>query len=630
MVIAFIAPHERISVAAQSILEASNYPAKIYVGDLHQGVKAARQAIAEGAKIFISRGGTARLIRQELNVEVIEVEASVQRTLAYIYKETTETTRIAIAGFEQLINLVEPVCEVLGRNYRSFELTGKSSFQTQMDRITKWGPDVVIGDAIAYHWAKAKGLESYLIESSIETIVDAFERAMLVYNNLCRYILAEEKLATVLNCTREGAILINRDGIIEEINRQGCDILAQSRDELIGASFSDYFDSTELGRAFRKNQLTRNMLVNYRDEKLAIDHITVSTDSHAGNSSVILFQPVQKIQDAGNVIRRKLADSGFHAKYTFDDIFYACEGMQHLVDVARHYSQSDSNIMIVGETGTGKELFAQSIHNAGPLAGGPFVAVNCAALPGALLESELFGYAPGAFTGASRSGKIGLFELAHEGTLFLDELTEMDFFLQSKLLRALQTQEIMRVGGNKIIPIKARIIATTNRKPLEEIRAGRLRADLFYRLNTLDLKIPPLRERPGDAELLFSLFLAKKCERRGIPVPTLPDKIVRLLRDYAWPGNVRELENLAERYATLHTLPRFDIPLLAEFSSPEALPQESEEDGATLDDFIAAKVATVYRAEGGNVSRTAQRLGIDRNTVKRWLEKSSNVLAPAD
>jgi transcriptional regulator with PAS, ATPase and Fis domain len=632
MVIAFIAPHERISVAAQSILEASNYPAKIYVGDLHQGVKAARQAIAEGAKIFISRGGTARLIRQELNVEVIEVEASVQHTLAYIYKETTETTRIAIAGFEQLINLVEPVCEVLGRNYRSFELTGKSSFQTQMDRITKWGPDVVIGDAIAYHWAKAKGLESYLIESSIETIVDAFERAMLVYNNLCRYILAEEKLATVLNCTREGAILINRDGIIEEINRQGCDILAQSRDELIGATFSDYFDSTELGRAFRKNQLTRNMLVNYRDEKLAIDHITVSTDSHAGNSSVILFQPVQKIQDAGNVIRRKLADSGFHAKYTFDDIFHACEGMQHLVDVARHYSQSDSNIMIVGETGTGKELFAQSIHNAGPLAGGPFVAVNCAALPGALLESELFGYAPGAFTGASRSGKIGLFELAHEGTLFLDELTEMDFFLQSKLLRALQTQEIMRVGGNKIIPIKARIIATTNRKPLEEIRAGRLRADLFYRLNTLDLKIPPLRERPGDAELLFSLFLAKKCERRGIPVPTLPDKIVRLLRDYAWPGNVRELENLAERYATLHTLPRFDIPLLAEFSAPHSMPQESEgeEDGATLDGFIAAKVASVYRAEGGNVSRTAQRLGIDRNTVKRWLEKSSNVLAPAD
>jgi transcriptional regulator with PAS, ATPase and Fis domain len=454
---------------------------------------------------------------------------------------------------------------------------------------------------------------------------------MLVYNNLCRYILAEEKLATVLNCSREGAMLVNREGIIEEINRQGCDILSQSREELIGALLSDYFDSAELNKAFRKNQTARNMLVNYGDEKLALDHITVSADNNAVGASVILFQPVQKIQDTGNVIRRKLADSGFYAKYTFDDIFFTCEKMRQLVAVAKQYSQTDSNIMIVGETGTGKELFAQSIHNAGPLAKGPFVAVNCAALPGALLESELFGYAPGAFTGASRSGKIGLFELAHEGTLFLDELTEMDFFLQSKLLRALQTQEIMRVGGNKIIPIKVRIIATTNRKPLEEIQQGRLRADLFYRLNTLDLKIPPLRDRESDPERLFERFLAKKCERRGIPVPSVPEKILALLRHYAWPGNVRELENLAEKYATLHTLSPFDMPLMAEFASIDSTEPDREdgEEEATLEEFIAAKVAKVFRVESGNVSRTAQRLGIDRNTVKRWLDKAADKL-PAE
>jgi transcriptional regulator with PAS, ATPase and Fis domain len=628
MVIAFIAPHERISIAAQSIVAASNYPAKVYLGDLHQGVKAARQALAEGAKIIISRGGTARLIRQELGVEVIEVEASVQRTLAYVYKETSEETRIAVAGFEPLINLVAPVCEVLGRTYRSFELKERASFQAQMDRIGRWNPDVVIGDAIAYHWAQARGLDAYLIESSMETLLDAFERAMLVYNNLCRYILAEEKLATVLNCSREGAILINRDGIIEEINRQGCDILSQSREELIGARLSDYFDSAELSKAFRKFQTARNIIVNYRDDKLALDHITVSADDQAGSSSVVLFQPVQKIQDAGNVIRRKLADSGFYAKYTFDDIVFSCDRMRRLVAVARQYSETDSNIMIVGETGTGKELFAQSIHNAGPLSGGPFVAVNCAALPGALLESELFGYAPGAFTGASRAGKIGLFELAHEGTLFLDELTEMDFFLQSKLLRALQTQEIMRVGGNKIIPIKLRIIATTNKKPLEEIQAGRLRADLFYRLNTLDLKIPPLRERENDPERLFSLFLTRKCERRGIPVPSVPDKILAVLRSYSWPGNVRELENLAEKYTTLHTLSPFDMPLVGEAGDfTPAVGEDDDAPDATLEEFIAARVGKVFRMENGNVSRTAQRLGIDRNTVKRWLEKTTEKAA---
>lgn len=621
MIIAFIAPFERISAAAQSIVDASDYPAKVYQGDLLEGVKAARRAISEGAKIIISRGGTARLIRQELDVEVIEVEASMQRALSYVYKETYASTKIAITGFKQLIDLVEPVCSILGRNFRSFELRNRMSFQSQMDKVFKWHPDVVIGDTVAVQWANSRNVEAHLIESSMETIVDAFERAMLVYKNLSQYILAEEKLATVLNCTREGAVLINRDGRIEEINKQGCNILSRPRDALLGAHYSDFFDSAELNTAFHKNAGAHNLIVNHQDDKLALDHIAVSSDSFAESSSVILFQPVQKIQDAGNVIRKKLADSGFYAKYKFEDIVHACPPMQHTVAVARQYSHTDSNIMIVGETGTGKELFAQSVHNAGPLAGGPFVAVNCAALPGELLESELFGYAPGAFTGASKSGKIGLFELAHEGTLFLDELTEMGVFLQSKLLRALQTKEIMRVGGNKIIPIKVRIIATTNRNPLAEIKEGRLRADLFYRLNVLDLQIPPLRDRTGDAELLFSYFLERKCAQRSLPVPDVPETVARQLRDYAWPGNVRELENLAEKYATLQALPQRDIPLL---SGPGAF--DGEDDGmdadATLEEFIAARVSRIHRLENGNVSRTAQRLAVDRNTVRRWLEKA--------
>lgn len=630
MIIAFIAPFERISVAAQSIVDASDYPAKVYLGDLQEGVKAARRAIGEGAKIFISRGGTARLIRQELDVEVIEVEASMQRALNYVFKETTPSTRIAISGFRQLIDLVEPVCSILGRNYRAFELRNRVSIQSQMDKVLKWHPDVVIGDAVAVQWATAKNVEAHLIESSIETIVDAFERAMLVYKNLSQYILAEEKLATVLNCTREGAALINHDGRIEEINKQGCNILSKPRDVLLGAVYSDFFDSSELNSAFNKNAGAHNLIVNYHDEKIALDHIAVSSDSFADSSSVILFQPVQKIQDAGNVIRKKLAESGFYAKYIFEDIVHACPLMQKTVAVARQYSGTDSNIMIVGETGTGKELFAQSIHNAGLLAGGPFVAVNCAALPGELLESELFGYAPGAFTGASKSGKIGLFELAHEGTLFLDELTEMDFFLQSKLLRALQTQEIMRVGGNKIIPIKVRIIATTNRNPLAEIKQGRLRADLFYRLNVLDLLIPPLRERDGDPELLFGHFLEKKCRQRDIELPKIPDTIARQLRDYAWPGNVRELENLAEKYATLQALPQFDIPLLSSSAYFDEADNGADTDtGATLDEFIAARVSKVHQMENGNVSRTAQRLAVDRNTVKRWLEKAGAQDTPA-
>ena len=164
-----------------------------------------------------------------------------------------------------------------------------------MDKVLKWHPDVVIGDAVAVQWAGSKNVEAHLIESSMETIVDAFERAMLVYKNLSQYILAEEKLATVLNCTREGAALINHDGRIEEINKQGCNTLSKPRDALLGANYSDYFDSSELNAAFAKNAGAHNLIVDYHDEKFALDHIAVSSESFANSSSVILFQPVQKI-----------------------------------------------------------------------------------------------------------------------------------------------------------------------------------------------------------------------------------------------------------------------------------------------------------------------------------------------
>jgi len=272
--------------------------------------------------------------------------------------------------------------------------------------------------------------------------------------------------------------------------------------------------------------------------------------------------------------------------------------------------------MIMGETGTGKEMFAQSIHNAGPLANGPFVAVNCAALAGSLLESELFGYAPGAFTGALRSGKTGLFELAHDGTLFLDEITEMDIFLQAKLLRALQTREIMRIGDNKVIPVNVRVIAATNRKPMEEVKKGKFRIDLYYRLNVLDLRIPPLREREGDPQFLFLHFLEQRSRKRKQTVQEPSAKLLESMNNYSWPGNVRELENFAEKYLTLQNFPHFETlhTLLTEEESADIQP-------TTLNEIISSEVLRVYNQERGNVSRTAQRLAVDRNTIKRWLRK---------
>lgn len=237
---------------------------------------------------------------------------------------------------------------------------------------------------------------------------------------------------------------------------------------------------------------------------------------------------------------------GFVAKYNFDDIVTVDKYMIELKNLASLYSKTDGTILIQGESGTGKELFAQSIHNASNRCGGPFVAVNCAAIPENLLESELFGYEGGAFTGARKEGKQGLFELAHNGSIFLDEIGEIPKSLQARLLRVIQEKEIMRVGGDKIIPVDIRIISTTNRNLEKQVRNGDFRQDLYYRLNVFNLKIPSLRERKGDIALIATRLLNEFTDD-SINESEIVKEINSLLVSYDWPGNIRELNNIMER-----------------------------------------------------------------------------------
>ena len=225
--------------------------------------------------------------------------------------------------------------------------------------------------------------------------------------------------------------------------------------------------------------------------------------------------------------------------------------MRDNVRMARRYSHVDSNVLIMGETGTGKELFAHSIHQESSRSGEPFVALNCAALPENLLESELFGYEPGAFSGASKNGKVGLFELAHRGTIFLDEIGELPISLQAKLLRVLQEKEIRRVGSDRVKPIDVRVISATNINIEKQIEEGQFRSDLYYRINLLDLVIPPLRERKEDVQELVDFYLTQfACEMKR-RIPRVSKGAARMLMEYDWPGNVRELRNICEKLIVL-------------------------------------------------------------------------------
>lgn len=286
---------------------------------------------------------------------------------------------------------------------------------------------------------------------------------------------------------------------------------------------------------------------------IATKRIPIKTGSQV-TGVVATFQEVSQLQKFEQSIRQKLYDKGLTAKFQLHQIIGESPALRKAKDLARTYAATDSTVMITGASGTGKELFAQSIHNLSSRCNAPFVAVNCAALPENLLESELFGYEEGAFSGAKKGGKIGLVELAHLGTLFLDEIGEMPLSLQTRILRMIQEKEVMRLGGDKIIPVNVRILVATNQDLTQLVATRKFREDLYYRLNVLPLHLPPLRERPEDISWLVEHFIQEFATKRSI-IKNISAEALEVLKEYPWFGNVRELANVVERLVLLSPCP---------------------------------------------------------------------------
>lgn len=332
--------------------------------------------------------------------------------------------------------------------------------------------------------------------------------------------------------------------------------------------------------------------------------------------------------------------------YIFDDIIGRSEAMQKAISTAKKYATQTLPVLIYGETGTGKELFAQSIHNASPFVKGPFVPINCAAIPETLLESILFGTVKGAYTGAI--DKSGLFEQANNGTIFLDEINSMPLSLQAKLLRALQEKEIQRIGSNKRIPINCRVLSAINKEPNKAIADGELREDLFYRLSTGIILIPPLRERGDDLELLISYFIQKCNYELNVNISSVDSGLLKLFHNYKWPGNVRELANMIE--SSMSMVGELDDKLTIEHLSLYSIRRLYNDRAYNVDNFVLKKnkslepslnmppvncgklnemlyryekniLTQALKATGGNLTHCGKRLGISRQNLTHKIKK---------
>jgi len=431
-------------------------------------------------------------------------------------------------------------------------------------------------------------------------------------------------LNAAIQSMSDGLVILDGSLNILEINNQAR--------RLTGLDRGKRFDKSLAGAALLEK--ISSLVHNHRGFSGVEAVFGFSGDAH--ERALVNAEPI--LDDTGNCLgavlilqelrrARKLAHKiyGARAVYTFEDIIGEDPEFRKCVEILKAASKSDSPIIITGESGTGKEMFAQAVHNYSHRRDGPFIPLNCSAIPRDLLESELFGYDEGAFTGAKRGGNPGKFELADGGTIFLDELNSMPLDMQAKLLRVIEEKRVLRLGGKSFIPVDLRIIASSSKDLLEKIRQGEFRDDLFYRINVVNVRIPPLRERRNDIVLLVEHFLRKYSKSSNEVERYLRPEILDTLRDYEWQGNVREVSNWVERLLTLG-IGAESICGMGEFvRSKEKKGAKASETGSQsstrLDEAEALLIKDAIVRNRGMLSRAAASLGISRATLYRKMTK---------
>ncbi|MFK2825290.1 sigma 54-interacting transcriptional regulator [Bacillus sp. B190/17] len=579
------------------------------------------------ADVIISRGLMTKLLKEHNEFMPI-VDIPVQgidliRCLSDC-KARFGRKKVAVIGALNMIYGVENLADVVDLPIQSYILESIEHSASLVDLAASEGCEVVLSGLSTSKYAEELGLGAAVVETGKES----FRQALIEAKRLALVSLREQEKAqryqTILNYAYEGVIAIDLKGHISVFNTAAREILSISEESFIGRSIDEILKKGKFRDLLLSDGDYREEIVSYQSIQLSVKKVgTFLKGKKVGN--MVAFQDVTGIQEMEGKIRKKIHSRGHVAKYTFQDILFRSIEIEKTIETAKRYSEVDSNILIIGETGTGKEIFAQSIHNHSKRKSNPFVAINCAALPEDLLESELFGYAEGAFTGAMKGGKQGFFELAHRGTIFLDEIGEISPKLQSRLLRVLQEREIMRIGDDKVIPVDVRIIAATNKNLIHMVKEGDFREDLYYRLSVLDLNLPPLRERRGDIPVLVNAFISKAF--RGQEKGGITDAASQKLSEAHWEGNVRQLQNFCERLTVLCKGKVIDVYDIEKYlpnmnQQREQSKQEKEEDAAIIPQRSEReRIVQVLAKCNYNKGKAAVELGMSRTTLWRKMKQ---------
>lgn len=545
--IAFIAPYEELAHIAQQVSRDLGLDLAIHVARMEEGAALARDLARQGFQVIVSRGVTAWLIQQAIDLPVVDVPIGGYDILRAYYQAKQFGGPIGIADVPDIIQGLESLETILGESFLKYTLKDQNEdIRNGIKTLKEAGAEVVIGKIAMAREARNFGLNSVIITSGKETVYQALKEAQRVLQIRHQEKRRSEQLKAILDFAYDGIIALDEEGRITVFNPVAEKLSGWKATDAIGRLVTEVIPAAQCHVLLGTGKPELGELLDIGNTRVVANRVPIVVDGRTVGV-VTTFQNITSLQHLEHKVRRRLAGRGLVARYTFADILGESPALKETLRLAREYAAVHSTVLIHGETGSGKEMFAHAIHRAGPRQQGPFVAINCAALPENLLESELFGYAEGAFTGARKGGKPGLFELAHEGTIFLDEIGEMSPRLQARVLRVLEEGEIMRLGDDRIIPVNVRVIAATHRDLPQMVKEQAFREDLYYRINVLNLEVPPLRQRGADILLLAEHFLGEFCRQLQRPAGRLTAAAAAILLQYGWPGNIRELRNCMER-----------------------------------------------------------------------------------
>ncbi|MFC2996154.1 sigma 54-interacting transcriptional regulator [Acinetobacter sichuanensis] len=573
----------------------------------------AQQLVENGSEILLCTGATAHYLQKKLPIEIHPIRTGAFDVIQAI-SNLKQYQKIALLGSTSSVNLTQ-YADVFALKIQQFSYDSYLAAKKAVELAQQQEFDAVIGSPVAVEMALSLNMAAQLAISS-NALHDHLESALQRLDKIREEKQHTQRLTEIFNHLTDGICFISNTGNIRFINQSMTELLGIHATAVLNQSVHHIFQHLDL------NLDNSHQILTVGAKKLAV-HLSVLKNEHI-DGFILSAQDLESFEKSSSEFR-KVSSRKFNTRYRFSDLISKDPQFLQSIELAKQYAQTEATILITGESGTGKELLAQSIHQYSARAKAPFVAINCASFPESILESELFGYEEGAFTGAKKNGKVGLIEAAHNGTLFLDEIGDMPLHLQTRFLRVLQERQINRLGSIVSHHVNIRVLAATHCDLEEQVKKGEFRADLYYRLNILRVFVPALRQRRVDILELVSHFLSK----HDLSREQLPEHVLKALQKYHWLGNVRELENIIERLAVMS---RLDQSLLSQHSIERHIPEIFQKaDQQEQSPLKAVKINQELQlieqaidAADGNLDIVAQNLNISRTTLWRKMKLLKN------